>query len=333
MDDSFSEFSNALAQNKSRVHVWRVENGNLNEIADLGTFFTQSVYLILEVRFQFNQKPKNKIFLWCGAFSDPHDEGPVNERIQVLYGLLGHSAAIHHEYEGRECVEFYEAMIPYGGVRHRTPGIEFVTNRGFSTLFTMQLDPLPHWKEIPAAIGSLQTGDVCFLRTRTQFILWFGFESSVAARMRAAELCGSFRLAVGREDETRMVYQGGDDREFIRALSSIAIDCPKRAEFLPDTDESRREIYQIISKGQDLDFNLVAIKTDAQLSICQNEFAYVLRDREQIYIWFGRQQTREAMGIGLVVAVVFMQKMHVGRNTHVQNVRSGEKFSPVWDTA
>jgi hypothetical protein len=331
MDDSFSEFSNALAQNKSRVHVWRVENGALNDIAYLGTFFTQSVYLILDVRFQMSQKPRNRIFLWCGAFSDPQDEGPVNERIQVLYGLLGHSASIHHEYEGHECEDFYHVMIPYGGLRHRTPGIEFITNRGFSTLFVLKLDPLPHWKEVPASLTSLKTTDVCFLKTRAQFILWFGFESPHVARMRAAELCGAFRHAVGHEDETKMVSQGADDREFVRALSSTAIDCPGRTDFPVEHDQNRREIYQIISKGQDLDFNLIATMADAKLSICQNEFAYVLRDDEKIFIWFGRQQTREAMGIGLVIAIVFMQKMHVSRNTHVQIVKSGEKFSSAWD--
>jgi hypothetical protein len=37
------------------------------------------------------------------------------------------------------------------------------------------------------------------------------------------------------------------------------------------------------------------------------------------------------MGIGLVVAVVFMQKMNVGRNVHVQIVKGGEKMSAAWE--
>lgn len=331
MDDAFSEFSNALAQNKSRVHVWRYENGVLGETADLGTFFTQAVYLVLEVKYVLNQKPKNTIYLWCGAFSDPEDEVPINERIHVLYGLLNSLASIHHEYEGCECADFYKAFIPYGGVRHRTPGIEFVTNRGFSMLFSLHLEPAPHWREVPAAIASLQTAGVCFLRTRSSFVLWFGFEAPAVTRLRAAELCGAFRLAVGREDETKMVSQGSDDRDFLRALSSAAIEAPKRAELIPDADSSRREVYQIVSKGQELDFLLVAFKNDATLGVCLHEHAYVLRDAECVYVWFGKQQTREAMGIGLVIAIVFMQKMNVGRNTHVRIVKHGEKFSPIWD--
>lgn len=303
----------------------------LNEIADLGTFFTQSVYLVLEVKYQINAKAKNTIYLWCGAFSDPDEEGPVNERIQVLYGLLNNMASIHHEYEGCECEEFHQAFIPYGGVRHRTPGIEYVTNRGFSTLFRLEMKPTPHWTELPAAISSLQTSDVCFMRTRSAFILWFGFESSMEQRLRGAELCGAFRLAVGREDETKMVYQGTDDRDFVRALSSGSIEAPKRAEITPDADQQRKEIYQIVSKGQDIEFVLVGFKNDATLSVCQNENAYILRDANNIYVWFGKQQTREAMGIGLVVAIVFMQKMNIGRNAHVKVVKCGEKFSPLWD--
>jgi hypothetical protein len=331
MEDSFAEFSNALAQTKSRVHVWRVDNGSLTEIPDLGTFFTQSVYLVLEVHFQINQKPKNTIYLWCGAFSDPEDEGPVNERIQVLYGLLNRMANIHHEYEGYECHDFYRAFIPYGGLRHRTPGIEYVTNRGFASLFTLCIEPIPHWREVPASLVSLQTGDVCFLRTRSSFILWFGFESPLRVRMRGAELCGAFRFAVGREDETKMVHQGNDDREFVRALSSVAIEPPKRLEIQPDPDQTRKEIYQIVSKGEDLNFVLVALKKEATLAVCQNEYAYILRDHEKVFVWFGKQQPRDAMAIGLVVAVVFMQKMSVSRNVHVQICKSGDKLGPIWD--
>jgi hypothetical protein len=331
MDDSFLEFSNALAQNKSRIHVWRVENGNLTEIADLGTFFTQSVYLVLEVHYQLNQKAKNTIYLWCGAFSDPEDEGPVNERIQVLCGLLNSLASIHHEYEGFECADFYSAFIPYGGVRHRTPGLEFVTNRGFSGLYQLVPDPVPHWREVPASLPSLHTAAVCFLRTRSSFVLWLGFESPQSSRMRAAELCGAFRLAVGREDETKMVYQGSDDREFVRALNPVATDGPKRIEIQPDPDQTRREVYQIVSKGQDLEFVLIAFKKDATLAVCQSEFAYILRDHEKLFVWFGKQQPREAMGLGLVVGIVFMQKFNVGRNVHVQIVKAGEKLGPRWD--
>lgn len=329
MDDSFSEFSNALAQNKSRVHVWRVENGVLTEIADLGTFYTQSVYLVLEVRYHQDNKSKNTIYLWCGAFSDPEDEGPVNERIQVLFGLLSNPASIHHEYEGCECKHFLKAFIPYGGVRHRTPGIEFVTNRGFSSLFTLDLAPIPHWHEIPASLAALRTQDVNFLRTRTNFVLWFGFESPIEARLRGVELCGAFRLAVGREDVTKLVYQGTDDRDFVRSLSSVAIEYPKRAEIKPE-EESKREVFQIISKGADLEFNLISFKNEANLSVCQQENAYILRDNENLYVWFGKHQARDAQAIGLVVAIVFMQKMEVPRNIHVRVVKSGEKFSDKW---
>ena len=331
MDNSFSEFSNALAQNKSRVHVWRYEGGVLNETADLGTFFTQSVYLVWQVDFQLGQKPRNTIYLWCGAFSDPEDEGPVNERLQVLFGCLNHLASIHHEYERYECPEFYRAFLPYGGVRHRTPGIEYVTNRGFSSLFRMVCEPVAHWREVPASISSLQPSAVCFLKMRASFVLWLGYDSPVAMRLRAAELSGAFKLAVGRDVETKMVYQGVDDREFVRALSAGAIEAPKRAEIVPDPDKHRREVYQIVSKGQEIDFVLVASKGDATLAACQSENAYVLRDPDNIYIWFGKQQTREAMGVGLVVAIVFMQKMGVGRNCHVKVVKCTDKFSPIWD--
>jgi hypothetical protein len=331
MDDSFAEFSNALAQTKSRVHMWRVENGGLTEIPYLGTFFTQSVYLVLEVRYQFGQKPRNTIYLWCGAFSDPEDEGPVNERIQILYGLLNRMASIHHEYEGYECQDFYRAFTPYGGLRHRTPGIEYVTNRGFASLFALHADPTPHWREVPASLSSLQTGDVCFLRTRVAFTLWFGFESPLRARMRAAELCGAFRMAVGRDDEARMVRQGTDDRDFVRALSSAAIEPPKRLEIQADPDPTRREIYQVVSRGDELDFVLTALKKEATLAVCHPEYAYILRDAERVFVWFGRQQPRDAMGIGLVVAVVFMQKMGVARNVHVQICKAGEPLGPVWD--
>ncbi|OHT16642.1 hypothetical protein TRFO_13072 [Tritrichomonas foetus] len=332
MDDSFSEFSNALAQNKSRVHVWRVENGILTEIADLGTFFSQSIYLVLEVLFQQDMKTKYTIYLWCGGFSIPDDEGPVTERIQVLFGLLNNVPSIHHEYEGFECESFLKAFIPYGGVRHRTPLLEYVTNRGFSSLFTLKTDPVPHWKEIPASTSALQPGDVNFLRTRTSFILWFGFESPLQARMRATELCGAFRLSVSRKDETRMVYQGSDDREFVRALCPTSIEVPKRAEIKPDPDQTRKEIYQVISKGQDLDFTLLAFKNDASLNICLNENAYILRDPKNVYVWFGKQQTKEAMSIGLVVAIMFMNKLGVPRNVHIQIVKAGESFSSIWET-
>lgn len=332
MDAAFSEFANALAQNKSRVHVWRFENGVLTETADLGTFFTQSVYLVWKVEYQMGQKPQNTIYIWCGAFSDPEDEGPVNERLQVLYGSLNHLASIHHEYERCECEDFYRTFLPYGGVRHRTPGIEYVTNRGFSSLFRMFTEPVAHWREVPASIASLHPASVCFLKMRASFMLWIGYDSSIEARLRAAELCGAFRLAVGRDIETRMVYQGVDDRDFVRSLSAGAIEAPKRAELVPDPDKSRREIYQIVLKGQEIDFTLVATKAEATLAVCQNENAYVLRDPENIYIWFGKQQTREAMGIGLVVAIVFMQKMSVGRNCHVRVVKCTEKISPIWDT-
>jgi hypothetical protein len=105
--------------------------------------------------------------------------------------------------------------------------------------------------------------------------------------MRSAELCGAFRHAVGHEDETKMVCQGADDREFVRALSSSAIESPRRTDIAVDHDQNRREIYQIISKGQDLEFNLIAVMTDARLSVCQNEFAYILRDNRQIFVCFG----------------------------------------------
>ncbi|KAK8875615.1 hypothetical protein M9Y10_005784 [Tritrichomonas musculus] len=331
MDDTFSEFSNALAQNKSRVHVWRVENGILTEIADLGTFFSQSIYLVLEVRFQLEMKSRYTIYLWCGGFSIPEDEGPVTERIQVLFGLLNNIASIHHEYEGYECNKFLNAFIPYGGVRHRTPQLEFVTNRGFASLFTMNTQPVPHWKEVPACTTSLQPNDVNFLRTRTNFILWFGFESEISTRLRAAELCGSFRLTVSRKDDMKMVFQGSDDREFVRALSPVTIEAPRRAEINPDPDQTRREIYQVVSKGQDLEFALVAFKNDANLEVCSNDNAYILRDPNNVFVWFGKNQTKEAISIGLVVAVMFMNKMNVSRFVHIQIVQSGESFSPLWD--
>ena len=330
MTESLTEFSNALAQNKSRVHVWRAENGVLTEIADLGTFFSQSIYLVLEVKFQLEQKSKYTIYLWCGGFSSPEEEGPITERIQVLYGLLNNSASIHHEYEGYECKNFLKAFIPYGGVRHRTPLLEYVTNRGFSSLFTLKSAPIPHWKEIPASTSALQAPDVNFLRTRTSFKLWFGIESDHFSRIRAAELCGAFRLSMSRKDDTKIVYQGVDDKEFLRSLSPVLIDVPKRVEILPDPDQTRKEIYQVVSKDQELDFNLLGIKNDANMSLCLNENAYILRDANNVYVWFGKQQTREAMAIGLVVAIMFMNKLGVQRNVHIQVVRAGEEFSSFW---
>lgn len=332
MDDSFSEFANALAQNKSRIHVWKAENGNLTEIADFGTFYSQSIYLVLEVKFQLEMKTKYTVYLWCGGFSNPEEEGAITEKIQVLYGLLNNPPSVHHEYEGYECKDFFNAFIPYGGVRHRTPQIEYVTNRGFSSLFTLKKNPVPHWNEIPACISALKPNDVNLLRTRTNFVLWFGFESDIESRLRAAELCGSFRLAVSRKDETSMVQQGSNDRDFIRSLSTGVIESPQRANILSDSDQTRREIYQVISKGQDLEFNLVAFKNDAKLGICLNENAYILRDPNNIYVWFGKQQTKEAISIGLVVAIMFMTKMNVGRNIHIQIVKSGESFSSIWDS-
>ena len=329
MEENVNEFSNALAQNKSRIHVWRLEEGILNEIADLGTFYTQSVYLILEVIFQLESKPQNTIFIWCGAFSNPDDESPVNERIQVLFGLLRSSASIHHEYEGFECKKFLKAFIPYGGVRYRIPGLEFVTNRGFSSLFNLILDPIPHWKEIPASIMSLNPKDVNFLRTRSSFALWFGFESTITQRLRGAELCGAFRQAVGREDITKLIYQGTDDKDFIRNLSNNSIDEPKRIEVIHELNQNK-EIYQVISSGQDLTFSLIAYKNEANINLCQPESAYVLRDLESIYIWFGRGQPSDAIAIGLVVAIVFMQKMEISRNTHIQVIKSDEKLPDIW---
>jgi hypothetical protein len=149
--------------------------------------------------------------------------------------------------------------------------------------------------------------------------------------MRGAELCGAFRLAVGRDDETKMVNQGTDDRDFVRALSTATIDMPARISIPIDQDPSRKEIYQIISKGEDLEFVLVAFKAEATLKVCQNDCAYILRESDRVFIWFGKSQPREAMGIGLVVAVVFMQKMNVGRNVHVQIVKGGEKMSAAWE--
>ena len=329
MEESVSEFTNALAQNKTRIHVWRLENGILNEIADLGTFYTQSVYLVLEVKFQLESKPQNCIYLWCGAFSNPDDESPVNERIQVLFTLLRSSASIHHEYEGYECKKFLKAFIPYGGVRYRIPGLEYVTNRGFSSLFSLVLEPIPHWKEIPASVSSLQVLDVNFMRTRASFTLWLGFESSNIKRLRAAELCGAFRQSVGREDVTKLVYQGTDDRDFIRSLSSSPIDEPRRNE-VSTTSEIVREVYQVISSGEELDFHLIAYKNDATLNMCQNDNAYILRDPDGIYVWFGKGQPQDAMAIGLVVAIVFMQKKEIPRNTHIHVTRGDEKFSDNW---
>ena len=329
MDDSFSEFSNALAQNKTRVHVWRLDNNVLTETSDLGTFYTQSIYLILQVRYQFETMPLNTIYLWCGAFSNPDEEGIVNERLQVLYGLLHSNASIHHEYEGYECKTFLKMFHPYGGVRHRTPGLEYITNRGFTTLYTLKTEPTSYWNEVAACLSSLKPGDVNILRTRSQCLLWFGFESQLDARLRAAELCGAFRIAVGRDDIAKIVYQGADDRDFVRSLSPTTIEEPKRADIPPEAAD-KKEIYQIVSTGDELDFTLIAFKNEAMLALCQNENAYILRDSENIYVWFGKSQPHDSMGIGLVVAIVFMQKMNIPRNIHIQIVRGGEKFSEKW---
>ena len=330
MDDSFSEFSNALAQNKSRIHVWRYDDGALNEISDLGTFYTQSIYLVLQVKYQLESMPINTIYLWCGAFSNPDDEGPVNERIQVLFGLLRSSASVHHEYEGYECASFLKAFHPFGGVKHRTPGLEYITNRGFTTLYTFTATPAAYWREVPASLPSLKTGDINIMRTRNSFTLWFGFESPLKNRLKAAELSGAFRIAVGRDDIAKITYQGTDDRDFIRSLSPTPIEAPKRAEITPEPSDMK-EIYQIVSSGEEIDFTLVAFKNEANLGLCQNDNAYILRDNENIFVWFGKSQALDSMGIGLVVAIVFMQRMNISRNIHIQVVRSGEKFSEKWN--
>ena len=129
----------------------------------------------------------------------------------------------------------------------------------------------------------------------------------------------------------KMVFQGSDDREFVRALSPVTIEAPRRAEINPDPDQTRREIYQVVSKGQDLEFALVAFKNDANLEVCSNDNAYILRDPNNVFVWFGKNQTKEAISIGLVVAVMFMNKMNVSRFVHIQIVQSGESFSPLWD--
>ncbi|EAX92588.1 hypothetical protein TVAG_496220 [Trichomonas vaginalis G3] len=329
MDASFNEFSTALAQNKTRIHIWRHENNVLTESSDLGSFYTQSIYLVLHVIYHFDTPPSNYIYLWCGAFSNPDDEVYVNERIQVLFNLLKNSASIHHEYEGFECKQFLQIFAPYGGVRHLTPGLEFITNRGFTTLYNFKMTPYPHWNEIAACVSSLKTSDVNIMRTRATCTLWFGFESDYQSRLRAAELTGSFKFAVGRDDVPKIVYQGNDDREFIRALSTSPIDEPKRAEIKPDSPD-RREIYQVISNGDQIDFQLVAFKNEATMSLCKNDNAYILRDCDNIYIWFGKNQPMDSMGIGLVIAIVFMQRMTISRNMHIQVVHSGEKFSDKW---
>lgn len=329
MNESFTEFTNALAQNKSRIHTWRYEGGQLSETADLGTFYTQSVYLVLQVEFKLDSQPINTIYLWCGAFSDPDDEGPVNEMIQTLFSLLHSNGHIHHEYEGYECEHFLNAFIPYGGVRHRVPGLESVTSGGLSTLFGLKLKPVPHWTELPACVTSLASNDVNILKTRTAFNLWFGSDAPVEKKLRAAELCGSLRQNIGHDNVAGIIHQGENDKDFVRSLSSSPIEEPKRANIPPQASDVR-EVYQVTSSGDELEFQLVATKDDAKVDICGNDSAYILRDNVSIYVLFGKNQSFDGMGIGIVIAIMFMHKHNIPRSVHIQVVRSGDKFSDRW---
>jgi hypothetical protein len=109
--------------------------------------------------------------------------------------------------------------------------------------------------------------------------------------MRAAELCGAFRLAVGREDETKMVCQGQDDREFVRALSSVVIEAPKRMEIMPDSDPQRREVYLLrilcflsVFKTQNVIIVIVNhIPSEMRVTIPIVEFQNTQREQDSQY--------------------------------------------------
>ncbi|KAH0790315.1 macrophage-capping protein [Histomonas meleagridis] len=330
MDERYSLFSNTLSQNKSGTHVWRIENGKVLNVSNLGTFLTQFVYLILDVKYKMNQSSIYTIYLWCGTFSNPDDETPLNELIQVLHSLITPPASIHHEYEGYECEEFLKTFIPYGGVCHRTPGLEYVTKRGYSSLFRMNTTRVPHWDEVPACSSYLMSDDVLLLRTRDSFMLWLGSNSLYNSQIRAAELCGAFRASTGRDDQIQLVHEGVDDSDFIRYLSSSIISTPKRAGIIFEKEGNKKEIYQVDMDGTKIEFHLVVTGNASRLSACSEENAYILCDNDSVYVWFGKNQPKKAMGFGIVIGIVFMSKMNITRNVHIRVVRSGESFSKNW---
>lgn len=158
-----------------------------------------------------------------------------------------------------------------------------------------------------------------------------GSNSLYNSQLRAAEMCGAFRASTGRDNQIQLVREGVDDSEFVRYLSSSIIATPKKAGISVENEGNKREIYQDDIDGTNIEFHLIGTGNGAKLSTCSEEKTYVLIDPESVYVWFGKNQPKKSMGIGMVIGIVFMHKKNYTRNVHIRVVRIGEHFSKNWN--
>ncbi|XP_065140349.1 gelsolin b [Paramisgurnus dabryanus] len=340
------EFQKAGKQ--TGLQVWRIENLDIVPVPQNlhGGFYTGDTYLVLNTIKQNSGNLQYDLHFWIGDACSTDESGAAAIFAVQMDDFLGGKPIQYREvqgYESKTFVGYFKSGLKYmqGGV---ASGFKHVASNEVDVKRVLHVSGrrVVRAIEVPVSWDSFNRGDCFILDLGKEVYQWCGskcnqFEklkaTNVSKDIRDNERCGRAKLVVCEE---------GSEHEKILSILGPKPDLPD-AQDAEDTkaDVSNRKLaklYKVSDATGSMSVTLVSGENPFSQSDLQSTDCFILDhgSNGKIFVWKGKDATKEERSAGMKVAGDFISQMGYPKHTEVQIIpEKGEtplfkQFFKIW---
>jgi gelsolin len=300
--------------------IWRMEKFHVVPWPkeQYGTFYSGDSYIILNTYLD-ELELNYDIHFWLGQDTTQDESGTAAYKTVELDTFLGDKPIQHREVEGFESMLF-SRYFPKG-IFFLSGGIESGFHHVLPDNYTPRLLKVKgkykhvHVREVPLALSSLNDGDVFILDMGTKIYQFNGGESGPMERHKASDVIVHLKESRNNHHIEVVVVDNDcpldDEPEFWNLLGGKGPIAP------PEDDEHANKkteikLFRLSDRTGNLNFEPVAEGGAITLDMFQSDDVYLLDKGYIVYVWIGRNASREEKKSGMTYATTYIANAHEG---------------------
>jgi gelsolin len=302
------------------LKIWRIEKFHVKAWPDnlYGTFYSGDSYILLNTYKDEGNELHYDIHFWLGQNTSLDEAGTAAYKTVELDTFLDDKPVQHREVEGFESKLFLSYFkqglyILEGGV---DSGFFHVIPEDYKPrlLRVKGLYKHVHVRQFPLDRKSLNSGDVFLLDFGKKIYQFIGADAGVFEKHKASEVVANLKEKRGFHIDLIVLDQDSptsDDEEFWQVIGGRGeiVNEPKDSDVM-ENKKTDLKLFRLSDKTGNLNFEFVAEGGAINASCFNSDDVFLLDKGYIIYIWIGKNSSREEKKSGMRYATKYIADNH-----------------------
>jgi advillin len=332
---------------KAGLELWRIEKLKPVRVPKIdGKFYSGDSYILLST-VQTRAGGFNwSIHFWLGSETSQDEAGVAAYKTVELDESLGGGPVQFREVQGYESQQFLSYFKNTGGIEYLPGGIESGFRKVERDVYVTRLLHLKGKRtvrvnEVPAALASLNKGDVFILDKGLKIFLFNGPSANKNEKAKGIEVANRINSDErGARAELILIDSDPQNTEFWSEFGGYR-DPTTLPEGPEDTDvdiKLLRKIFKISDATGTMEFSELT-PPDGKLikSMLVTDDVFLVQGLSKLFIWIGKRSAPTEKKEATLMAVQYIKNNHLPPNTAIERVSEGNETGAfksefqIWD--